>query len=282
MSNQVFIQPIDQKLVAIEVSLLVAAIYLHYGYDFRDYALPSLTRRIQHIVKAETVPTISALQDRVLHDAEAMQRFLVQITVNVTSMFRDPSFYQAFRLIAVPQLEKQPVLRIWHAGCSSGEEVYSMAILLHEAGLLERSRIYATDFDLTVLATAKAGIYALAKMQEYTENYQAALGTMTFSKYYQAGHGHVTMRTYLRKPIFWAQHNLTTDGSFNEFHLILCRNVLIYFNESLQKHVHGLLYNSLSQDGLLVLGRQEDLQLTPFEANYAALNRNEKIYQRLY
>jgi chemotaxis methyl-accepting protein methylase len=172
-------------------------------------------------------------------------------------------------------------LRIWHAGCASGEEVYSIAILLHEEGLLDRGRIYATDLNQTSLVAAKEGIYPLEKMKEYTQNYQASGGKAAFSEYYQAGYGFVAMRVELSKSIGWAQHNLVTDASFNEFDLILCRNVLIYFNRRLQERVHRLLYDSLAEDGLLVLGRQESLQLTQHESCYQALDSREKIYQRV-
>lgn len=265
----------------IEVQLLVEAIYQRWSYDFRDYAPASLKRRIRRIVELEKLSSISALQERVLRDAGCMQRFIDQLVVSVTSMFRDPGFYLAFRKTVVPLLRDLPSLRIWHAGCASGEEVYSMAILLHEEGLLERTRIYATDLDQAALDRATAGIYRLDLMKEYTENYQAAGGKAAFSEYYHAGHGHVVLRKDLSKNIVWAQHNLVTDASFNEFHLIFCRNVLIYFNDRLQERVHRLIYESLAEGGVLVLGRQESLRLTPHESSYRVLDRREKIYQRV-
>lgn len=265
----------------IEIPLLMEAIYRRWGYDFRDYAPASLKRRIRRIVAAEGVASVSALQERLLRDPARLRLFLDQATVSVTSMFRDPAFYWAFRQIAVPRLEQRRSLRIWHAGCASGEEVYSLAILLHEEGLLGRACIYATDLNQTSLDTAKEGIYPLKKMKEYTGNYQASGGKATFSDYYQAGHGHVVMRADLSKSVVWAQHNLVTDASFNEFDLILCRNVLIYFNMRLQERVHRLLYDSLMEDGLLALGRQESLQLTPHETDYQALDSREKIYRRV-
>lgn len=271
----------EPDLEAIEEPLLVEAIFRRWGYDFRDYAPASLKRRIRRIAELEGVASVSALQERVLRDPACMQRFLDQVTVSVTSMFRDPGFYQAFRQTAVPLLKQRRSLRIWHAGCASGEEVYSMAILLHEEGLLDRARIYATDLDQTSLDTAREGIYPLKMMKEYTQNYQAAGGKTTFSEYYQAGHGHVVMASKLSKTVMWAQHNLVTDASFNEFDLILCRNVLIYFNRRLQERVHRLLYDSLAPDSLLVLGRQESLQLTPHESCYQVLDSREKIYRRV-
>ena len=265
----------------IEVPLLVEAIFQRWGYDFRDYAPASLKRRIRRIVELEKLPSISALQEKLLRDSPSMQRFLDQVTVNVTSMFRDPGFYRAFRTAVVPLLKEQRSLRIWHAGCATGEEVYSMAILLHEEGLLSRTRIYATDLDQAALDTAKEGIYRLDLMKEYTENYQTAGGKGAFSEYYQAGHGRVVMHKDLLKNIVWARHNLVTDASFNEFHLILCRNVLIYFNARLQGRAHRLFYTSLAEGGVLVLGRQETIQLTPHESHYRVLNGREKIFQRM-
>lgn len=269
------------KIEDIEVSLLAEAIYQRWGYDFRDYSPASLKRRIRRIVELEKLSSISALQERVLRDSGCMQRFLDQLVVSVTSMFRDPGFYLAFREEVVPLLKDRPSLRIWHVGCASGEEVYSMAILLHEEGLLDRTRIYATDLDQAALDKAKEGIYRLDIMKEYTENYQAAGGKAAFSEYYRAGHGHVVLRKDLSKKIVWAQHNLVTDASFNEFHLIVCRNVLIYFNARLQERVHHLLYASLVDGGVLVLGRQESMQLTPHESSYRVLDHREKIYLRV-
>lgn len=264
-----------------EVRSLVEDIYQRWGYDFRDYAPASLKRRVRRIIELEELSSISALQRKLMSDSGCMQRFLDRIVVSVTSMFRDPGFYFAFRKIVVPLLKERNSLRIWHVGCSTGEEVYSMAILLEEEGLLERTRIYATDLDQAALDKAKAGIYRLDLMRDYTENYQASGGKAAFSEYYHAGHGHVVLRKNLSKNIVWAQHNLVTDASFNEFHLILCRNVLIYFNACLQERVHHLLYESLVEGGVLVLGRQESLQLTPHESSYRFLDRREKIYQRV-
>jgi len=283
-SRQPAAPPLPQAevdLEAIEVPLLLLAIYQRWGYDFRDYALASLTRRIRRIVTREGLASISALQERLLRSAAFMQDFLDQVTVNVTAMFRDPPFYQALRQLLVPLLKQQSHLRIWHAGCATGEEVYSLAIVLHEAGLLSRARIYATDLNQHSLDQARAGIYPLEKVREYTENYQAAGGMTSFSDYYRAGHGHAVMRADLGRPIVWAQHNLVTDASFNEFRLILCRNVLIYFNEALQTRVHRLLYASLAEGGLLVLGRQESLRMTVLEDQYRVLDTREKIYQRV-
>jgi chemotaxis protein methyltransferase CheR len=270
----------ESTLEDIEVSLLIEAIYQRWGHDFRNYARASLKRRILRIVALEELGSVSSLQEHVLRDPIFMQRFIDQLFVSVTSMFRDPAFYLAFRMRVIPLLKKHNSLRIWHVGCASGEEVYSIAILLHEEKLLERTRIYATDLDEVALDRARAGIYRLDLMQEYTENYHAGGGKAVFSDYYHAAHGNVVFRKDLSKNIVWAQHNLVTDASFNEFHLILCRNVLFYFNEILQERVHRLLYESLTDDGVLVLGRQESLRMTPHESRYSILDSREKIYQR--
>lgn len=269
------------ELEDIELPLLLEAIYQRWGYDFRDYGRASLKRRVRRIVQAEQLDSISALQERVLRDAACLRRFIDMETVSVTSMFRDPEFYRVLRHTVMPQLAQRETLRIWHAGCASGEEAYSLAIVLHEAGLLARSRIYATDLNQTALDIAVAGIYPLEKMQEYSRNYQHSGGIADFSEYYQAGHGAVAMDGNLSKRIVWATHNLVTDASFNEFDLILCRNVLIYFNKKLQDRVHQLFYESLAAGGLLVLGRQESLHLTPHEGDYQVLDRKEKIFQRI-
>lgn len=269
------------ELEEIEIQLLLEGVARFYGYDFRNYALASLKRRIFHVMRAERLTTISALQDKILHDPVCMERFLLALTVHVTSMFRDPQFYLAFRTKVVPLLRTYPFIRIWHAGCSTGEEVYSMAILLHEAGLYDRCRIYATDMNAGVLQQAKSGIFSLDKMQEYTNNYLRAGGTHSFSEYYTAAYEHALFRPWLRDHITFSQHNLATDGSFNEFNVVLCRNVMIYFNKALQEHVHHLLYNSLSMFGVLGLGQAESLKFTPHEQHFAELMPGERLYRRI-
>ena len=269
------------KLEEIEIQLLLEGIYQCYGYDFRNYAVSSLKRRIRRILEAENLDTVSALQAQVLHDRESLQRFLLAITVNVTSMFRDPSFFVAFRNQVVPLLRTYPYLRIWHAGCSQGQEVYSMAILLQEEGLYNRCRIYATDANERVIQQAKSGIYPLSLMQQYTQLYLQAGGKHSFSEYYTAAYDSAIFRASLKDHIIFSQHNLATDHSFNEFHVILCRNVLIYFDQTLQKRVHHLFHESLCQLGILCLGRQESLRFSPYEHDYEAVEKTEKIYRRL-
>lgn len=269
------------NLEDIELQLLLEGIYQYYGFDFRNYAVSSLKRRIRKILHAEELATISELQARILHDPDCLKRFLLGITVNVTSMFRDPSFFLAFRQKVIPLLRTYPYIRIWHAGCSEGQEVYSMAILLQEEGLYNRCRIYATDANEIVLQKAKSGIYPLGLMQQYTQLYLQAGGKQSFSEYYTAAYDSAIFRTTLRENIVFSQHNLATDRSFNEFNIILCRNVLIYFDLVLQQRVHQLFHESLCTFGILALGRQESLRLSPFANRYEALDKREKIYRRL-
>jgi chemotaxis protein methyltransferase CheR len=270
------------SLEDIELQLLLEGIYRHYGFDFRHYAPSSLKRRIRRILQAEGLQTISALQDRVLHDLQCMERLLLGLTVHVTAMFRDPSFFVVFRQRVVPLLRTYPFIRIWHAGCSTGQEVYSMAILLHEEGLYHRCRIYATDMNEAVLHQARSSIYPLRLMQEYTQLYLKAGGRRSFSEYYTAAYENAIFRSFLKENIVFSQHNLATDNSFNEFNVILCRNVLIYFDPQLQRRAHQLFYDSLCGFGVLGLGRQETLKLTPFEHCYEELDRSNRLYRRLH
>jgi chemotaxis protein methyltransferase CheR len=269
------------ELEEIEIQLLLEGVYRYYGFDFRNYAPASLKRRIGNIIKAEKLTSISALQEKVLHNSACMERFLLGLSVNVTAMFRDPSFYIAFKNNAIPLLRTYPFIRIWHAGCATGEEVYSMAILLFEEGLYNRCRIYATDINEMALRKAKAGIFPLNLMKDYTQLYLQAEGKESFSSYYTAAYDGAIFRSFLKQNIIFASHNLVTDSSFNEFNVILCRNVLIYFNQQLQERVHKLIYESLRTFGILGLGRHETLKTTPYEAHYEELESGEKIYRKI-
>jgi chemotaxis protein methyltransferase CheR len=240
----------------IEIQRFLETLFQHSGYDFRDYAFTSIRRRILGQVAAECTNGVAGLLERVLHEPACLERLLLALAVTTTSMFRDPSFFLAFRHQVVPLLRTYPFVRIWHAGCSSGEEVYSLAILLREEGIHKRCRTYATDFSEGVLRFAKEGLVPLAAMKEYTENYHKAGGRASFSEYYTARYDRALMRPYLRENVVFAQHNLVTSGSFNEFNVILCRNVMIYFNKALQARVHALLYHSLARLGVLGLGRR--------------------------
>ncbi len=270
----------DSALREIELDLLLEGIRRRYGYDFRDYARASLRRRLRKLMADEGAATVSALQEQVLHDPDCMDRLVRTWTVNVTSMFRDPSFYAAFRDKAVPLLRTWPFARIWIAGCSSGEEVYSLAILLHEEGILDRCRIYATDLNAAMLDRARAGIFALRDMKDHTECYQRAGGQRSFSEYYSARYDGAVFDPALRRNVVFAQHNLVTDSSFNEFQAIICRNVLIYFNRDLQQRVHQLFHDSLCGLGVLGLGSKETLRFQSLVERYLALDATERLYQK--
>jgi chemotaxis protein methyltransferase CheR len=265
----------------IEIQLLLEGIYRIYGFDFRSYAFASIRRRLLHRMAEEGLTTLSGLQERVLHDSSCMERLLLDLTVNVTSMFRDPSFYLSFRQKVVPVLRTYPFVRIWHAGCSSGEEVYSMAILLREEGLYDSSRIYATDINEVMLRRAKEGIFPVAHMQEYTRNYLKAGGTRSFSEYYTAKYDGALFDPALTKNVVFSQHNLVTDHSFSEFHVVLCRNVMIYFDKGLQNRVHDLFHESLVTFGVLGLGNKETLRFTKFESSYEKIDARERLYRKV-
>jgi chemotaxis protein methyltransferase CheR len=266
----------------LEIDLLLEGLFRRYGYDFRGYARSSLRRRVRGAVAAEQLGTVSALQDRVLHDPACLQRLLQALTVNVSAMFRDPSFFLAFRRRAVPLLRTYPFIRIWQAGCSTGEEVYSLAILLKEEGLYDRCRIYATDMNDAVLQTARAGIYPIELMQRYTANYHAAGGSGELSAHYTAAYDHVLFRESLREHVVFSQHNLASDGPFNEFNVILCRNVMIYFGKPLQDRVHQLFARSLATFGLLGLGSHESIRFAPDANQYEPVEPGEKLFRRLH
>jgi chemotaxis protein methyltransferase CheR len=269
-------------LERIEVQVLLEAIYQHYGFDFRGYALGSLKRRLWRRAYAEKVETMSALQDRVLHDPAVMERLLLDLSINVTSMFRDPTFFKAFRESVVPLLRTYPFVRIWNAGCSTGEETFSLAILLREEGLYDRARIYATDINDKVLAQARAGVFPIEKMRDYTENYIRAGGTESFSSYYKADGGAARFDPELIEQVVFAQHNLVSDAPFNEFNVIVCRNVMIYFGKTLQDRVHELFYESLDPFGILALGHKESIKFTKFEERYEPLDAPEKLYRKMW
>ena len=272
----------NPDLERLEIELLLEGVFRHYGFDFRAYAYASIRRRLWKRVEGERLATISALQEKILHDTEAMERLLLDLSVNVTAMFRDPTFYREFRERVVPLLRTYPFIRIWHAGCSTGEEVFSMAILLEEEGLYDRARLYATDINDVVLQRAKQGIFPLDRMQEYTENYMKAGGKRSFSEYYTAKYDGALFSPSLTRNIVFSQHNLVTDRSFSEFHVIFCRNVLIYFDKSLQNRVHALFYDSLVMFGIMALGSKESLKFSQYEPCYEKLSAAEKLYRKVH
>ena len=270
----------DRELERLEMDLLLEGIHQRYGYDFRGYARASLRRRLWRRATLESLRSLSGLQERVLHDPRCMERLLDDLSVNVTEMFRDPGVHAALRDDVLPLLRTHPFVRVWVAGCSTGEEVVSIAISLQEAGLLERTLIYATDMDADVLARARTGSFPLDRLQGYTRNYLEAGGKEAFSRYYSVESDRAVFDPVLLRDVVFAQHNLATDRSFNEFHLVVCRNVLIYFGRDLQDRVLGLFDESLARRGVLALGRKETLHGTIIEGAYEPLVEAEKIYRK--
>ena len=268
------------SLERLEIELLLQAVYRHYGHDFRSYAFSSLRRRLRKRLDGEGLTTFSALQDRILHDEAALERLLRDLSVSVTGMFRDPSFFLGLREKVVPLLRTYPFVRIWHAGCATGEEVYALAIMLEEEGLYDRARVYATDISAVALDKAKLGVFPLARMRECTSNYLQAGGTRAFSGYYTANPECAVFDAKLRRNVLFAQHNLATDTSFSEFNLILCRNVMIYFDRDLKSRVLKLFEDSLASLGVLCLGRRESLRFTCAENDYDEIDARERIYRR--
>lgn len=272
----------EERLMDIEIDLLLEGIQRLYGYDFRDYSRPYIKRRIETIVGNEDIISVSGLQEKVLHDRSFMGNFIQAMTNGVTEIFRDSTFYLSLRQNIVPKLKNLTHCKIWVVGCGTGEEVVSLAILFSEEGMLNNTRIYATDLNELSLKKAADGFYTLSLMQAYSENYILAGGSGSLSDYYVAMYGNAVFRKELIKNVTWACHNLVTDGSFNEFDLILCRNVLIYFNKRLQDKVHKLIFNSLAINGYLVLGNKELINFTSHEKYYRNLDFQEKIYQKTH
>lgn len=265
----------------IEVELLLQAVFLKYGYDFRNYSKAHLKRRINQRLQISGLSTISELQNKILWDRPFFRTFLQDLSINVTEMFRDPEFYLAFRKKVVSDLKTYARIKVWHAGCATGEEVYSLAILLKEEDLLQRTQIYATDFNKGVLETAKQGIYPKKDMELFAKNYIEAGGKGKLSDYYTSKYGSVIFDKALSKNIVFADHNLVTDSVFAEVNLIFCRNVLIYFDKFLQNRVLGLFTNSLTKRGFLCLGTKESLRFTDYENSYSLVDKKLKIYQKL-
>lgn len=263
-----------------DIDLLLTDLFDIYGYDFTNYSRASMKRRINRLYALDRFPSFAELRYRVRTEHTYLKRFVEEITVNVTEMFRDPSFYLGLRSEVLPSLATKPFIRIWHAGCSTGEEVYSMAIILKEAGLLEKSLLYATDLNPSVLEKVRKGIFPLNQMKQYSENYIASGGQKDFSSYYSANYGQAKFNEEFSEKIIISTHNLVSDSSFNEFDLILCRNVLIYFDKNLQDRVLTLFDESLAVLGYLALGSKETLNFSAVQSNYKQLNR-EKIWRKV-
>jgi chemotaxis protein methyltransferase CheR len=265
----------------IEIKLLLEAISLRYGYDFREYAAEPLRRSISAGMSAEAVPTISAYQDRLLRDARCMRRLLTTVGVSVTSMFREADTWRCLRQEIVPVLRTYPSLRIWSVGCATGEEVYSLAITLEEEGLYERSSIYATDMNEDALAIARVGSCPLERLRSYEHDYLRAGGRSSLSNYFTSAGRTGRLKRELLRNVTWAQHNLVTDASFNDFHLIVCRNVLIYFRLALQQRVHHLFYESLVRSGFIALGQRESLVFAPESSRYQPVGDGLSVFRKV-
>jgi chemotaxis protein methyltransferase CheR len=264
----------------IELRMLVEAVYLKYNYDFRDYTGASQKRRVLVAMREMGCNTVSELQSRVLHDPNGFAQLLQYLTIPVTEMFRDPEYFRAVREQVAPFLKTYPSLKIWVAGCSTGEEVYSLAILLKEEGLLERSIIYATDINPKSLETARRGVYPIDRMRLYTENYQKSGGKAAFSDYYTAAYGGALFERSLIENVTFADHSLSTDTVFSETHFVSCRNVLIYFNRTLQDRVFGLFHESLCHRGFLGLGSKESIDFSSYAGRFEPLARRERVYRK--
>ena len=271
----------SDPLEDLEIRLLLQAVYERFGYDFRDYALSSLRRRVRQFQRDEELSSPSALQQRVLHEPGTVERLISALSVSVTSLFRHPGFYRAFRQRAVPILRTYPVVRVWHAGCATGEEVYSMAIVLREEGLFERSQIYATDMNAAALRQAVAGTVGMSTLREAGSCYMLSGGRGSLAQYYELEGTRARFDASLRRNVVFAEHNLVTDRSFNEFNVIMCRNVLIYFNRPLQERVHSLLYDSLGRRGFLGLGNRETTRFTPYEGRYEVVDWADRLYRKI-
>lgn len=269
------------ELEQLEIELLLSAVFKESGYDFRDYAGASLQRRLHHLRERLGESTISGLIPLVLHDRGVMRQLTQAMSITVTEMFRDPEVFLFLREEVVPYLKTFPFVRIWVAGCASGEEVYSLAILLSEEGLYERCQIYATDYNSDALRKAEEGIYQLEQVKEYMDNYRKSGGKDSLSRYFHSQYDSVIMDSSLKRNITFAAHNLATDNSFCEVNLILCRNVMIYFNQELQARVFSLFSESLSPNGFLCLGTREGILSSGIERSFDTISREYKIYKKL-
>ncbi|MBA5761926.1 protein-glutamate O-methyltransferase CheR [Vibrio sp. 404] len=267
----------DEQL---EIKLFLEAIYLKYGYDFREYSVAHTRRRLEYRRALEGMKNYSEMQHKVIYEPSFFEQVLLDLSINVTEMFRDPWFYKKVREVVLPHLQTYPFVKVWHAGCSAGQEVYSMSILLEEECMTERAQLYATDFNEAILEKAQKGIYPMDLVRQYTTNYQAAGGTHSFSDYYLADYDHVIMQSRLRERVLFTPHNLATDGVFGEMNVIFCRNVLIYFNRELQNKVFQLFYDSLVPGGFLCLGSKESLRFSAIADRFELVCEREKIYRK--
>jgi chemotaxis protein methyltransferase CheR len=265
----------------VEADELVAAIYDASGYDFSNYSTPSLHRRFQRFIDLKKISNFSGFIEQLHNDSVLLNEFIQEITVNVTEMFRDPYFFNIMKKEVLPQLKELPSIKIWHAGCSTGEEPYSMAIVLKEAGILDKAIIYATDINQTVLQTAASGKYSMDLLKTYESNYKESELKGNFADYYDLVEGNLIIKEELRKKIIFSTHNLVTDSGFNKFDLIICRNVLIYFNKQLQDQILQTFYNSLNNHGFLALGSKETIMFSSIEKTMDTYNSQFRIWRKM-
>lgn len=270
----------DDDPEKMEVDLLLEGILRRYGYDFRHYSYSSLKRRLTQMRNQNGMTRYTEMLDRLFHDEDLFDQLLKQMSITVTEMYRDPSFYRAVREQVIPLLKTFPFAKIWHAGCATGEEIYSMAIMLHEEGFLDRVQIYATDFNKYALDVAEKGVYPVEKAENYAANYKAAGGKGDFTDYCSAGYDFVKMKDFLKQRITFSYHNLVTDGVFGEMNLVCCRNVMIYFDRTLQDRVLRLFTDSLRHNGFLCLGNKESLKLSSVYPLFEAVNKEQRIYKK--
>ncbi len=264
----------------LEINLLLEAIFLRYGYDFRDYAAAHIKRRLEQRMTLSGLSSFSEMQHKVIYDENFFNYILLDLSINVTEMFRDPWFYKEVRKTVIPHLKTYPFIKVWHAGCSAGQEVYSMGILLEEEGMKERVQVYATDYNELILEKAKSGIYPIDVVREYTANYIQSGGRESFSDYYIADNENVILKRTLKERVLFSSHNLVTDGVFGEMHAIICRNVLIYFNKDLQERVFKLFCDSLCPGGFLCLGSKETLKFSGVANYFEIVAEKEKIFRK--
>ncbi len=269
----------ETEVETIEIRLLLEAIHARYGYDLRDYASTSMRRRVLAALTKSGLGHLGELQHRILGDPEFFADVLEDLGVRVSEMFRDPSFYRTLRARVVPVLRTYPLLRVWHAGCATGEEVYASAILLSEEGLYERTQIYATDLSLQALEQAKQGIYSVEHLRTFTENYEKSGGISSFSNYYTAAYDRIALKESLRRNILFFQHNLVSDHVFGEMQVIFCRNVLIYFGQDLRNRVLDKFAQSLCSGGFLCLGSSERLPRSDTQKAFGEFAAEERIYR---
>ncbi len=269
----------DQEIEALEVRLLLEAIYTRYGYDLRDYATYSMRRRVLAALARTGLSHLGELQHRLLHDPKFFAEVLEDLTVRVSEMFRDPRFYRVFRERVLPILRTYPLLKIWHAGCATGEEAYATAVMLSDEGLYDRAQIYATDISAHALHHAKQGVYDADRMRVFEDNYAAAGGTAGLSRYCTAAYDHVVMAESLRRNILFFQHNLVSDHVFGEMHVIFCRNVFIYFGPELRERVIDKFKQSLVTGGFLCLGSTEHVSRTGARAGFVEFAAADRIYR---